>query len=130
MKLEHFLTLRSNWSTKSTAAVTNSSLGAWFFSSVLWAKGEGFFRKYLMRKCMDIPPSILCSFFEAVLKRRQTVWESDLQRITFSGFKFDLRFLRILKLLLGIIYLIVVSWFHFRPMFCLYAGVWKYRSMD
>ena len=40
MKLEHFLTQRPNWTTKSTAAVTNSTLRAWFFSSVLWAKGE------------------------------------------------------------------------------------------
>ena len=40
IKLEHFLTHMFNGTTKSTAAVANSSLRAWFFSSVLWAKGE------------------------------------------------------------------------------------------
>ena len=47
----------------------------------------------------------------------------DLQRITFLGFKI-LKILRIawvLKLLSGIIYLIFVSLFHFRPMFSLYT---------
>ena len=73
---------------------------------------------------------------------KMTVWETHvqlwiysnaivgLQRITFLGFKFDLRFLRILKLLhiyifLDIISLIFVSLSHFRPIFPFYTRVEK-----
>ena len=44
----------------------------------------------------------------------------DLQRITSLGFK-TFQILGILKLLSGIIYLIFVTLFHFRPMFSLYG---------
>ena len=77
---EHFLTQRFNWTTKSTAAVTNSTLKAWFFSSVLWAKeGGSFFRKHLMRRCMDIP-SVLFSFLEAAIKCQSTATEPEIKQ--------------------------------------------------
>ena len=82
MRLEHFLTFltqKYNWRTKLTAAVTNTNLRAWFFSSVLWAKGEELvFRKHLMKKYMDIP-SVLFSILEAAWKRRLTATEAEIK---------------------------------------------------
>ena len=59
--------------------------------------------------------------------------ESTTKNNIFLCFKFDLRFLRILKLLhiyifWSIIYLIFVSVFHFSPMFPFYTGLLKYKK--
>ena len=168
MKLEFFLGKMSNWSTQSTAWVTNSSLRAWFISSVLWVKGEGivflgnsYDEKmdgnslsiiFVFRNCIKALTDSNWNWMNVCIASNapdsawwwsNDGWENDwfenacltlnslsnfkcrTCRITFLGLKFDLRYLTILKLLWGIIYLTFVSLFHLRPMF-----PFLYRSME
>ena len=79
MKVEHSLTQRSNGTTKSTTAVTYSSLRAWFFSSALWANGEGVFFKEISNEKTYEHCSVLFSFLEVAFKRRSTATEPEIK---------------------------------------------------
>ena len=51
--------------------------------------GEGvLFMKYLMRKCIDVIPSVLFSFSEALLKRLSTATEAGIKQLMSAQLNF------------------------------------------